>query len=73
VDKPTFRVGSFLWENSMGPIGLMAQAAMVVFLIFFLLLGGDTFKCKLVRLTGPSLSKRKITVNSDDINWSIQK
>jgi len=50
------------------------QAAMVVFLVFFLLLGGDTFKRKLVRITGPSLSKRKITVKIlDDINGSIQK
>ena len=58
----------------MGAVGIMGQAAMVVFLVFFLLLGGDTFKRKLVRLTGPSLSKRKITVQIlDDINGSIQK
>ena len=47
---------------------------MVLFLTFFLLLGGDTFKRKLVRLTGPSLSNKKITVKIlDDINHSIQK
>jgi len=34
---------------------------MVLFLAFFLLAGGDTFKRKLVRLTGPSLSNKKIT------------
>jgi predicted PurR-regulated permease PerM len=52
----------------------MGQAAMVIFLVFFLLIGGDTFKRKLVKLTGRSLSKRKITVNIlDDINRSIQK
>jgi predicted PurR-regulated permease PerM len=52
----------------------VGQAAMVVFLVFFLLLGGDMFKRKLVRLTGPSLSKKKITVQIlDDINDSIQK
>jgi len=74
VDPPTFKLGSFLWESSMGAIAAMVQAAMVVFLVFFLLLGGDTFKRKLVRLTGPSLSKRKITVHIlDDINGSIQK
>ncbi len=74
VDKPTFKVGNFLWENSMGALGVMGQAAMVVFLVFFLLLGGDTFKRKLVRLTGPTLSKKKITVQIlDDINGSIQK
>jgi predicted PurR-regulated permease PerM len=47
---------------------------MVIFLGFFLLVAGDTFKRKLVRLTGPSLSRRKITVAIlDDINASIQK
>jgi predicted PurR-regulated permease PerM len=74
VDPPTFRLSSFLWESSMGAIGAVVQAAMVVFLVFFLLLDGDTLKRKLVRLTGPSLSKRKITVQIlDDINGSIQR
>jgi predicted PurR-regulated permease PerM len=74
LDQPTFKVGNFLWESSMGALVAVGQAAMVAFLIFFLLLGGDTFKRKLVRLTGPSLSKRKITVQIlDDINGSIQK
>ncbi len=74
VDQPTFKLGNLVWANSMGALGGMGQAAMVVFLVFFLLIGGDTFKRKLVRLTGPSLSKRKITVHIlDDINGSIQK
>ena len=74
VDQPTFKIGNFLWQSSMGALGAMGQAAMVVFLVFFLLIGGDTFKRKLVRITGPSLTKRKITVHIlDDINSSIQK
>ena len=74
VDLPKFRLSDYLWAGSMGAVGAMGQAAMVVFLVFFLLLGGDTFKRKLVRVTGPSLSKRKITVHIlDDINGSIQK
>ena len=74
VDKPGFKLGDFLWEGSMGVLGFIGQALMVVFLVFFLLLAGDTFKRKLVRLTGPSLSKKKITVKIlDDINGSIQK
>jgi len=55
-------------------VGALGQAIMVLFLTFFLLVGGDTFKRKLVRLTGPSLSNKKITVQIlDDINDSIQK
>jgi predicted PurR-regulated permease PerM len=74
IDPPGFRLGSFLLLGSMGAIGALGQAIMVLFLTFFLLLGGDTFKRKLVRLTGPSLSKKKITVQIvDDINDSIQK
>ena len=53
---------------------MVGQAAMVIFLTFFLLLSGDTYKRKLVRLTGPSLSNKKITVHIlDDINESIQR
>jgi predicted PurR-regulated permease PerM len=74
VDQPAFKLNDFMWKNSMGALGVIGQAVVVGFLVFFLLLGGDTFKRKLVRLTGPSLSKRKITVRIlDDINDSIQK
>jgi predicted PurR-regulated permease PerM len=74
LDQPKFTLSNLLWQSSMGAIGAMGQAVMIIFLVFFLLLGGDTFKRKLVRLTGPSLSKRKITVHIlDDINGSIQK
>jgi predicted PurR-regulated permease PerM len=74
VDPPAFKLGDALWTGSKGAMGAAGQAVMVLFLTFFLLVGGDTFKRKMVRLTGPSLSKRKITVQIiDDINDSIQK
>ena len=74
VDPPGFKLGNFLLVGSMGAVGLIGQAAMVLFLTFFLLLSGDTYKRKLVRLTGPSMSNRKITVHIlDDINASIQR
>jgi predicted PurR-regulated permease PerM len=74
VDGPPFKLGNFLWTGSVGALGAVVQAAIVVFLVFFLLLGGDRFKRKLMQLTGPSLSNKKITVHIlDDINGSIQK
>jgi predicted PurR-regulated permease PerM len=74
IDSPGFKLGNFLWANSMGAVALIGQAAMVFFLTFFFLLSGDTFKRKLVRLAGPSLSHRKITVRIlDEINGSIQR
>ena len=74
IDTPGFKVGNLLLAGSMGAAGVVAEAAMVLFLTFFLLLSGDTYKRKLVRLTGPSLSNRKITVHMlGAINESIQR
>jgi predicted PurR-regulated permease PerM len=74
VDPPGFKLNNFLLVGSVGAVGAVGQAIMVLFLTFFLLLGGDTFKRKLVRLTGPSLSNKKVTVQIlDDIDDSIQK
>ncbi len=69
----TFKVMDWVLAGSMSVAGFITQATMVVFLVFFLLLAGDTFKRKLVKLTGPSLSRKKVTVHIlDDINSSIQ-
>ena len=75
VEQPaTNKLGGYLWAGSVGVMGFLAQATMVIFLVFFLLLNGDTFKRKLVRIAGPSLSNKKITVSIlDDINRSIQR
>lgn len=74
VDPPGIKLDSPLLAGSLGAAGALGQVLMVVFLTFFLLLGGDQFKRKLVRLTGPTLSNKKITVQIlDDINDSIQK
>lgn len=74
IDAPDFRLGNYLWEGSMGAVGLLGQAAMVLFLTFFLLLSGNTYRRKLVQLTGPTLSNKKITIHIlDGINESIQR
>jgi predicted PurR-regulated permease PerM len=74
VEPQGFRVSSFLLANSLTVASFAGHAVMVMFLAFFLLLSGDSFKRKLVRITGPSLSRRKITVQVlDDINVSIQR
>lgn len=75
IDDPfSFKTGNALWAGSMGAVGYLVQATMVIFLVFFLLLSGDTYKRKLVRLTGPSFSSKKITVQIlSDINRSIQR
>ncbi len=74
IDAPGFKLGDFMWASSLGAMGAIGQVTVVIFLVFFILAGGDTFKRKLVRLTGPSFSQKKITLNIlDGINDSIQK
>ena len=69
----SFKVMDWVLAGSMQLVTFVTQGTMVVFLVFFLLLAGDTFKRKLVKLTGPSLSRKKVTVHIlDDINTSIQ-
>ncbi len=74
VDPPPFKLNTLLWTGWTGVLAFLGQAIMVAFLTYFLLLSGDTFKRKLVRLAGPTLTRKKITVHIlDDINNSIQK
>ena len=73
AEGPNFKIMDWVWAGSLGLMGFVSQATMVIFLVFFLLLSGDTFKRKLVKLTGPSLSRKKVTVHIlEDINTSIQ-
>lgn len=73
VEPQGFRLGSFLWANTVAVAAMAGHAVMVLFLAFFLLLSGNAFKRKLARLAGPSLSRRRITLQvMDDINVSIQ-
>ncbi len=74
LDENKFKIGDFLWRSSLGVFGFIAEAVTMIFLAYFLLLSGDTFKRKLVKITGPTLSRKKITVNIiTDINYSIQR
>jgi predicted PurR-regulated permease PerM len=69
----SIKVIDWVWAGSRGLANFLGQATMVAFLVYFLLLSGDIFKRKLVKLTGPSLSKKRITVQIlEDINGSIQ-
>lgn len=73
IEKPKFNVSDYLWRGSLGIFGIVGTVITMAFLAYFLLLSGDTFKRKLVKITGPSLSRKKITVKIlEDINNSIQ-
>ena len=73
LEEPKFKIGDYLWRGSLGVFGFIGEAIWMIFLAYFFLLSGDTFKRKLVKITGPSLTRKKITVNIlIAINSSIQ-
>lgn len=72
VVEPAFRATDYLWAGGKNVLGFLSQSAMVLFLVFFLLASGDLFKRKLVKIAGPTLTKKKITVQiMDEINQQI--
>jgi predicted PurR-regulated permease PerM len=74
VVEPTLDVREYISWGSAGLLAFAGQAVLVIFFSFFLLASGDLFKRKLVRVVGPSLEKKKITVQIlDDINRQIER
>ena len=72
VVNPAFKASDYLWWGGMGIVGFLGQLVMILFLTYFLLASGDLYKRKLVRIAGPTLSQRKVTVQIlDDISEQI--
>jgi predicted PurR-regulated permease PerM len=62
IEEPVFRTSDYVWWSSMGALGALGQATLVLFLAFFLLVYDDLFKRKLVESIGPTLGRKRITV-----------
>ena len=73
VVEPAFRASDYLWIGGVGLFGFIGQFAVILFLVFFLLVTGDLYKRKLVKIAGPTLSKKRVTVKIlDEINQQIE-
>lgn len=72
IVEPPFRASDYLWLGGRGLLSFLAEAAVVLFLLYFLLVTDDLFKRKIVRIAGPTLTKKKISVQiMDEINQQI--
>jgi predicted PurR-regulated permease PerM len=73
IEKPRFNIKDYLWTGTLGLFAAIGQAAVVIFLTFFLLASGSTFRLKMVRIAGEKLANRKIAVQAlDEINHQMQ-
>jgi predicted PurR-regulated permease PerM len=74
VEEKPLDVRAAIVTGSIGAVGLAGQAILVGFLVFFLLACGDLFKRKLARLAGPSLSRKRVTIQAlDEIARQVQQ
>lgn len=74
IEKPQLNVKDYLWMGTKGAVALAGQSVLVLFLAYFMLASGDTFRRKLVKIAGPTLGRKKITLRVlDKIAEQIQR
>lgn len=72
VVQPAFSASDYVWMGGQGVLSFLAQFAVVLFLVYFLLVTDDLYKRKIVKIAGPTLTKKKISVQiMDEINQQI--
>jgi predicted PurR-regulated permease PerM len=73
IKEQKIKLSDYLWRGSISFAAAIGKVLTIIFLAYFILVSGDMFKRKLVKLTGPTLTYKKNTVHLlQDINKSIQ-
>jgi predicted PurR-regulated permease PerM len=74
IEKAKFDIKDLLWSGTMSLMAMLGQIGMVALITFFLMSSGDMVRRKLVKLAGPTLSRKKITLQAlNEINEQIQR
>jgi predicted PurR-regulated permease PerM len=72
IVEPAFDANSYLYAGGVNLIGGAGQAAVILFLVYFFLVTGNLYKKKIVKIAGPALWQKKVTVEIlDEINGQI--
>jgi len=73
-DAPAFNVWDYVVMGTASAVAGIGQLVVVVALVYFLLIAGDSFRRTLMRISGDTLSKKKITLQIlEEINSQIQR
>ena len=74
IEKSRFNIKDYLWPGAIGLAAALGQTTVVIFITFFLLASGDTFRRKMVRIAGPTFGQKKLTLQAlDEIDDQIQR
>jgi predicted PurR-regulated permease PerM len=74
IEEPTLKWSDYLWQGSQGVLELAGQLFVVLCLVYYLLASGDLYRRKLVRIVGPTLTRKRVTVEIlDEIDRQIER
>ena len=74
IEKPKVDIQSLLWTSTLGALTFFGQLTTVLFFAFFLMAAGDTFRRKIMNITGSRLSEKKVTIEVlNEITQQIQR
>lgn len=74
IERAHFDIKDYLWTGTLGVAASVGQALVVLFIAFFLLSSGNTFRRKMVKIAGPTFAQKRITVQVlDEIAEQIHR
>ena len=74
IEQPKFNIKDYLWTGTLGLMTAIGQTTVVLFVTFFLLASGDTFRRKMVRIAGPTFGQKRLTLQAlDEVDLQIQR
>ncbi len=73
IEKSKFNIKEYLWPGALGLGVAIGQISVVLFLTYFLLASGDSFRRKMVKIAGPGFGQKKLTLQAlIEIDQQIQ-
>ena len=63
VETAPIKISDYVVWGSMGIVAAIGQLVLILFLAFFLLASGDLYRRKLMKIVGPTLSEKKLTLH----------
>jgi len=74
IERARFDIKDYLWTGTLGAAASLGQALVVVFIAYFVLASGSSFRRKVVKIAGPTFARRRITVQVlDEIGAQIHR
>jgi len=74
IEKPRVNIRDYLWSGTLGLVTFTGQLVTVLFFAYFLMVAGDAFRRKMIKISGPTLSEKKVTVELlNGITQQIQR